>query len=271
MRQLMKRRSAQVGGFIVLVLLFCALFGQFIVPYDPFEIQTGIRLTPPNSEHWFGTDELGRDLFSRVIYGSRYTVMIGLITVAIASTGGVTLGLIASYFGGKVDTAIMRMIDVLLSFPFILLQLAIVSVLGPSLVNAMVAVGIAGIAGYARLIRSKVLSVREEEYVEAMRALGASDARIMFRTILPNVTSTIVVYMTLSMPLAVLSTASLSFLGLGTQPPLPEWGAMLTNSRSFIATAFWVVAAPGLAIFITIFGLNLFGNAVRDVLDPREK
>jgi peptide/nickel transport system permease protein len=271
MRQLMKRRSAQVGGIIVVILLFCAIFGKFIVPYDPFEIATEIRLTPPNSEHWFGTDELGRDLFSRVVYGSRYTVMIGLITVAIASTGGVTLGLIASYFGGKVDTVIMRMMDVLLSFPFILLQLAIVSVLGPSLVNAMVAVGIAGIAGYARLIRSKVLSVREEEYVEAMRALGASNARIMFRTILPNVTSTIVVYMTLSMPLAVLSTASLSFLGLGTQPPLPEWGAMLTNSRSFIATAFWVVAAPGLAIFITIFGLNLFGNAVRDVLDPREK
>jgi len=271
MRQLFKRRSAQLGGLIVLVLLVCAIFGEYITPYDPFEVQTEIRLTPPNLEHWLGTDELGRDLLSRIIYGSRYTVMIGLITVAIASSGGVLLGLVASYFGGWIEIVIMRVVDVLLSFPFILLQLAIVSVLGPSLINAMIAVGIAGIAGYARLVRSTVLAVREEEYVEAMRALGANNLRIMFITILPNVTSTIVVYITLTIPLAILSTASLSFLGLGTQPPLPEWGAMLTSARSFIASASWVVASPGMAIFITIFGLNLFGNAVRDVIDPREK
>ena len=270
LNQLLQKKSSQAGGIVLLVLLVCAVMGPVIVPYDPFDVQTDIRLMPPSFEHPFGTDELGRDLLSRIIYGARYTVIIGLVTVSIAAGGGILLGLWSSYWGGWTDLLIMRLMDVMLSFPYILLTLAVVAALGPSLINAMIAIGIAGIPGYARLSRGIVLSVKEDVYVDAMRALGASDLRILFKTIFPNIISPIIVYITLTMPLAVLAAASLSFLGLGAQPPLPEWGAMMVNSRSFIATAPWVVAAPGLSIFISILGLNMLGNAVRDVLDPRE-
>jgi peptide/nickel transport system permease protein len=241
------------------------------VPYDPFDIQTQDRLLSPSLEHPFGTDELGRDLFSRVIFGSRYTVMIGLITVAIAATGGFLLGLPASYWGGGIDMVIMRIVDIMLSFPYILLVLAIVSILGPSLTNAMIAVGLAGIASYARLIRSSVLSVREQQYVLASRAIGSTDLRLMVRSILPNISSPVIIFITLNMPIAVLAAAALSFLGLGTQPPLPEWGAMMVNARTFLISAPWVVMAPGLAIFVAVLGLNLFGSALRDALDPRQR
>ena len=269
-RKLMQKRSAQFGGAVLLLLLICAVIGPYIVPYDPFDVQTDIRLMPPSFAHPFGTDELGRDLLSRIIYGARYTVLIGLVTVMISAGCGIFLGLWASYWGGWSDMLLMRMMDVMLSFPYILLTLAVVAALGPSLVNAMIAIGIAGIPGYARLTRSSVLSVKEETYVDAMRTLGASNWHIMSKTIFPNIISPVVIFITLTMPLAVLAAASLSFLGLGAQPPLPEWGAMMVNARSFIATAPWVIAAPGLAIFVTILGLNLFGNALRDVLDPRE-
>jgi peptide/nickel transport system permease protein len=256
---------------VVGLLLFFAVFGPLVVPYDPFDVQTDIRLLPPSLEHPFGTDELGRDLFSRILYGTRYTVMIGLVVTGIACGFGFVIGLAAAYWGGWVDMLVMRLIDIMLSFPYILLSLAVVAMLGPSLLNAMIAVGIAGIAGYARLIRGFVLSTKEEEYVLAARAIGSKDSRIMLRTILPNILSPMVIFITYRLPLAVLAAAALSYLGLGTQPPLPEWGAMMVNARTEIMRAPWVVMAPGLAIFVVILGMNLFGNGLRDTLDPYQR
>jgi peptide/nickel transport system permease protein len=271
LRLLFKKRSAQIGGAVVALLLFCAIFGPLIVPYDPFDVQTENRLIPPGAAHWFGTDDLGRDLFSRIVYGSRYAVMVGLIVSGIGFTGGFLLGMTAAYFGRWVDMLVMRLVDIMLGFPYILLSLAIVAILGPSLVNAMVAVGVASMPGYARLIRGYVLSTKEEDYVLASRAVGASDFGIMFRTILPNILAPIVVYVTFRLPLAMLATAALSFVGLGTQPPAPEWGAMMVNARTHLGTSPWVVMAPGLAIFVSILGINLFGNALRDALDPWQR
>lgn len=270
LKRLLRHKSAQIGGVVVLLLLIFTIFGEWIVPYDPFELDTPNRLLPPSVDHWLGTDEQGRDILSRIIYGSRYTMMVMFITVSIGAIGGILLGLPSSYFGGTADMLVMRLVDVMLSFPYILLVLAIVAIIGPDLINAMIAIGVANMPGYARLARSSVLSVKEEEYVAAERALGASHLRIMFHTVLPNIISPLIVFMTLRMPVAVLSAAALSFLGLGAQPPLPEWGAMLVNARTFISTAVWVVWAPGMAIFITVLGINLFGNALRDVLDPRQ-
>ncbi len=270
LKRLLRHKSAQIGGVVVLLLLVFTFFGEWIVPYDPFELDTPNRLLPPSTQHWLGTDEQGRDILSRIIYGSRYTMMVMFVTVSIGAIGGILLGLPSSYFGGTADMLVMRLVDVMLSFPYILLVLAIVAIIGPDLINAMIAIGVANMPGYARLARSSVLSVKEEEYVAAERALGAGHLRVMFHTVLPNIISPLIVFMTLRMPVAVLSAAALSFLGLGAQPPLPEWGAMLVNARTFISTAVWVVWAPGMAIFITVLGINLFGNALRDVLDPRQ-
>jgi peptide/nickel transport system permease protein len=221
-------------------------------------------------QNWLGTDEVGRDLASRLIHGTRYFLLICLITTLIAGVAGTVLGLVAGAGPLVADAVIMRFVDVLLAFPTILLVLAVIAILGPSLWTAMVAVGIGNIPGYARLIRSAALTVRREEYVEAARALGASELGIIFGTVLPNIFSPLVVYTSYAMPLAALAAAALSFLGLGAQPPAPEWGAMLVNARSFLFTAWWAVAAPGLAIFAAILGLNLLGNGLRDVLDPRD-
>jgi peptide/nickel transport system permease protein len=271
LRQLVRKRSAQIGGSVLLLILICAVTAPLLVPYDPLKVDAIIRLQPPNAAHILGTDELGRDVFSRILYGCRYFVLICLVSVSIASISGVLLGLIAgagSFWG---DMLIMRLVDIMLAFPFILLILAVVAILGPSLWTAMIAVGIAGAPNYARLVRSEVLAVKHEEYVEAMRVLGAGPARILFGTVLPNVLSQIVVYTSYAMPIAVLSTSALSFLGLGAQPPLPEWGAMVVGSRDFLNSAWWVVTAPGIAIFAAIFSCNLLGNAMRDVLDPRSQ
>ncbi len=270
LRKLFRKRSAQVGFVIIIVLLFCAIFGQWITPHDPFRIQSEIRLSPPSWQHPFGTDEQGRDLLSRIIFGSRYSIMVMLVTTSIACILGLVVALPSAYFGGWFDNLIMRIMDVMLGFPYILLVLAIVAIIGPSLVNAMIAIGIAYIPDYARLARSSIIAVREEDYVTAERALGASDIRIMLHTILPNIISPIIIFVSLNMPAAVLSAAALSFLGLGAQPPDPEWGAMMVNARDFLTSAPWVVLSPGLAIFLCILGINLFGNALRDVLDPRD-
>ena len=267
--KMFQKRSAQVGFAIIAVLLFCACFGPWITPHDPFKIVSEIRLSPPSLEYPFGTDEQGRDLFSRIIYGSRYTVLIMLVTTSVASIAGLAIALPSAYYGGWFDSLMIRLMDVMLGFPYILLILAIVAVIGPNLINAMIAIGIAYIPDYARLARSAIIAVKEEEYVSAERALGASDLRIIMHTILPNIISPIIIYVSLTMPTAVLSAASLSFLGLGSQPPTPEWGAMMVNSRDFLTSATWVVLSPGLAIFASILGINLFGNALRDVLDPR--
>jgi peptide/nickel transport system permease protein len=269
LRQLARKRSAQIGGTIVLIVVFCAIFAPWLTPYDPLKVDAIHRLGLPTTAHWLGTDELGRDLFSRVLYGTRYFVLICLVSVSISASIGVLFGLFAGTGPAWADMLIMRLVDIMLAFPFILLILAIVAILGPSLWTAMIAVGIAGISSYARLVRGEALVVKQEEYVEAMRALGAGPTRIMFGTVLPNVSSAIIVYTSYAMPIAVLSASALSFLGLGAQPPLPEWGAMVVGGRAFLNSAWWVVAAPGLAIFVSIFALNLLGNALRDVLDPR--
>ena len=270
LRHLLHKRSAQIGGGIFLLLVFLAFFGPLVTPYDPFEIHVAQRLQPPSLQHIFGTDEQGRDLFSRIIFGARYALEIMLVTTTIGAAGGLLFGLPSAYFGGTADMLVMRLMDIMLGFPYILLILAIVAILGPSLDNAMIAIGVAGIPSFARLARSAILVVKEQDFVTAERALGASHNRIMFRSILPNILSPIIVYISLSMPTAVLAAAALSFVGLGAQPPLPEWGAMLVNARDFIVTAPWVVLAPGLTIFVITLGINLFGNALRDVLDPRD-
>ncbi|MBI4731433.1 MAG: ABC transporter permease [Chloroflexi bacterium] len=270
LRHLLRKRSAQIGGVIFLTLIFMALFGPLVIPYDPFDIHVEQRLQPPSLQHIFGTDEQGRDLFSRIIFGARYALQIMLITTVIGAAGGLLLGLPSAYFGGAADMLVMRLMDVMLGFPYILLILAIVAIIGPSLENAMIAIGVAGIPSFARLARSAILVVKEQDFVTAERALGGGNTRIMFRTVLPNILSPIIVYISLTMPTAVLAAAALSFVGLGAQPPMPEWGAMLVNARDFMVTAPWVVLAPGLTIFVVTLGINLFGNALRDVLDPRD-
>ena len=269
-RRLARKRSAQIGAAIILALLVAGLFGQWLAPYDPFDINVAQRLEPPSALHLFGTDEEGRDLLSRVMVGARISVVIMLVTTSISAVFGILLGIVAAYFGGWLDGLIMRLMDVMLGFPYILLILAIVAILGPSLTNAMISIGVANIPDFARLTRSIALLVREQDYVLAERALGASELRILFHTILHNIISPIIIFISFSTPTALLAAASLSFLGLGAQPPDPEWGAMMVKSRDFITFAPWVVLAPGLAIFTVILGINLFGNALRDVLDPRD-
>jgi len=267
--KLLRNRAAVVGGSVVLALLLLAAFAPWIAPYDPFKINPIQRLKPPSFQHWFGTDEVGRDLLSRIIFGTRYFLLICLITASISATIGTLLGLIAGAGSALTDSIIMRIIDILLAFPYILLVLVVVAILGPSLWTGMAAVGIAGIPGYARLVRSSVLTVKREDYVTSARALGASDAEILFGTVLPNVMSPLIVYLAFATPLSALIASALSFAGLGTQPPAPEWGAMLVNSRTYLFSAWWAVAAPGMALFISIFGMNILGNGLRDVLDPR--
>jgi len=270
-RLLSRKRAAQIGGTILLIVVLCAAFAPWIAPQDPLRTDVLHRMAPPSAAHWFGTDEVGRDLFSRVVHGARYFLLICTVSVAIKAAIGIVLGVTAGAGPAAVDLAVMRLVDVMLAFPYILLVLAIVAMLGPSLWTAMIAVGIAGAPAYARIVRSEVLAVKKEEYVEAMRVLGAGQVRITLDTILPNVASSLIVYTSYAMPLAVLSAAALSFLGLGAQPPLPEWGAMVVGARTLIATAWWVAAAPGLAIFFSVLSLNLVGNALRDVLDPRTR
>ena len=269
LRDLMRRPQAQIGGAIVLLLVLAAVFAPLLAPYDPYAIDVKARLQPPNPAHLFGTDDLGRDMFSRVLYGARTTIQTGLVVVLIAATFGSLTGLVSGYFGGKTDLFTMRFIDVMLAFPYILLALAIVATLGPSLQNALIAIGIAYIPGWARFVRGSVLAVKKQEYVTSARAVGASSSRIMRSHVLINILPGIIVLASLDFPAAVLSTAALSYVGLGAQPPTAEWGSLLTGARSYMYTAPWLVNFPGLAIFITMLGFNLLGNALRDTLDPQ--
>jgi peptide/nickel transport system permease protein len=269
LRDLFSRWPAQAGGVIVLLLILAAIFAPLIAPYDPYEIEVRNRLIPPTWAHPFGTDDLGRDLFSRVIYGARTTLQTGVVVVLIAATCGSLIGLIAGYYGGWVDTVLMRIVDIMLAFPYILLALAIVASLGPSLQNALISIGLAYVPGWARFVRGNVLTVSTQEYVTSARAVGVTPARMIGRHILPNVLSSIIVLASLDFPAAVLSTAALSYVGLGAQPPTAEWGALLTGARSYMRTAPWLVNFPGLAIFVTMLGFNLLGNALRDTLDPK--
>lgn len=268
-RQFLRSRLALPGGLIVLAFIIIAALAPLIAPYDPFASDLTKALLPPDSSHWFGTDELGRDILSRVIHGAQLSLAEGLISVAIAMIIGVPLGIVSGYIGGKLDMVLMRLIDILMAFPGVLLAIVIISVLGPSLINAMIAVAIYTVPIFARLARGSTLSVKEEPYIEACRASGMGNARILWRHIFPNIQATIFVMATLRVAIAILTASSLSFLGLGAQPPSPEWGAMLANGRNYMLVAPHLVIFPGVAIILLVFGLNLFQDGLRLALDPK--
>ena len=270
-KRLLKSPSAKIGGAICLMLVVTAIFAPMIAPYDPTELGVGQALQPPTWQNWFGTDEFGRDLFSRIVYGSRLTLYVGLIAVGISMTVGVLVGLVAGYVGGWLETVLMRMVDVLFSFTETLIALAAVAVLGPSLTNAMIAVGISSIPFYARITYGAVLVEKNKEYFKAAQAIGAKHLRLIFRHILPNILSPIIVVATVGVSVAVLSASALSFLGLGAQPPSPEWGAMLAAGRDYFKRAPWITTFPGVAIALTVLGFNLLGDALREALDPQQR
>lgn len=267
-QDLLKNKNAVMGLVIVSIIVCVAVAGSLFAPYDPFIPAPLDRLQPPSMAHLCGTDSLGRDIFSRIIYGSRISLMIGLVSVAISLVPGTVLGLVAGYFGRTTDSVIMRIMDVLLAFPAILMAIFIAAILGPSLMNTMIAVGIVYIPHYARIVRSNVLQLKEQLFVQSVRHMGGSHFRTIFGHILPNALAPIIVYATLGMGTAVLQAAALGFLGLGAQPPQPEWGAMLSEGRQYIQLAPHVAAFPGLAILFLVLGFNVFGDGLRDVLDP---
>ncbi len=264
-----RHHGARAGLALVTTLLAVAAFQWQLAPHSPIKIDVAAALEGPSRAHLMGTDQYGRDVYSRVIHGSGISLSIGAIAVGIAATVGTAVGLVAGYSGGLLDGMLMRIIDVMLAFPGILLALGIVSVLGPSLRNLMIAVGIAAIPFYARLVRSSVLVAKEQLYVEAARVVGVPTRVILIRHILPNVVAPVIVAATLGMGGTILAAAGLSFIGLGSQPPTPEWGRMLSEGRDYLRDAWWIATFPGLAIMVTVFGVNLLGDGLRDVLDPR--
>ncbi|MFD1038830.1 nickel transporter permease [Virgibacillus byunsanensis] len=269
--RIIKSKTSIIGLCIIVILLLTAIFAPLIATHSITDQNIVNRYQPPSAEHFLGTDELGRDIFSRIVFGTRISIQIGVIAVGISLIIGVTLGCVAGFFGRWIDLIIMRFIDIMMAFPSILLAIALVAVLGGSLTNAMIAVGIVGIPQFARIVRSAVLSVKETEYVEAARAIGARNGRILMQHVLPNCLAPIIVQTTLGVGTAILDAAGLSFLGLGAQAPAPEWGAMLSDGRAALQNAPWVVGFPGIAIFLVVLGFNLFGDGLRDALDPRLK
>jgi peptide/nickel transport system permease protein len=270
-RQFRRSHVGLVGATLVLVFLGLTTVAPWLAPYDPVAADFAEVLSPPSWRHPFGTDDIGRDILSRVVYGSRVSLQAGLFTVAVALSVGLPLGLLAGFFGGRIDDLIMRGIEVILSFPTLVLALGITVVLGPKLIHALFAIGIVFVPHFARLMRAQVLSIKENDFVAAARALGASDQRVMRRHILPNCLAPILVQSSFSIAFAILTEAALSFLGLGTQPPTPSWGIMLAMGRGYLEQAPWLGAFPGLAIFLTVLGFNLLGDGIRDALDPRLK
>lgn len=268
-RKFFNNKIAVIGGFIVASYFLVALFAPYIAPYDPFEMELENKLQSPTFEHWMGTDDKGRDILSRIIYGSRLSIGIGVAAVAFGAFFGIIMGLVAGFYGGWVDSVVSRFLDIMLAFPGILLALAIISALGPSLLNVMIAVGVFSVPLFARIARGSTMEVRNLEYVDAVRSLGASDINIIFRHIFPNILSPLIIQGTLRLATAILSAAGLSFLGLGAQPPSPEWGTMLSSGRDFLFTAPHVAIFPGITIAILVMGFNLFGDGLRDALDPR--
>ncbi len=269
LRRLVRNRTALAGGAVILLMLVVALLAPLLAPYGRFEVHLADRIAPPSTGHWLGTDDLGRDVFSRILYGARISLLIGVLSVGISLGAGVPLGAVAGYVGGMMDGAIMRVMDVMLAFPAVLLAVMIAGILGPSLTNAMIAIGVVQVPRYVRLLRASVLAVKSESYVEAASALGAPAGRILFRHVVPNCLAPLIVQSTLGVASAILEAAGLSFLGLGAQPPSPEWGAMLASGRNLLQVAPWVVTYPGIAILVAVLGFNLFGDGLRDALDPR--
>ena len=264
-----RNRMALFGAIIIALLLVSALLAPVIAPYDPIKTNVRERLQGPSAKHLFGTDDLGRDIFSRVLYGTRISLKVGLVSVSIATSIGMMLGLFSGYLGGWVDTLVMRVMDVLFAFPAVLLAIAIMAVLGQSTTNVMIAVGIVYVPIFARITRGSVLAVRELEFIEAARCVGLRDVDIVFRHVLPNALDAVIVQISLATAFAILAEAALSFLGLGTQPPDPSWGSMLSFGREYMLEAPWWTIFPGLAIFLTVLALHLIGDGLRDALDPR--
>ncbi len=266
-----KNKPAVISFCIILILVLCAIFAERIAPFGYDDQDLSRRFIFPNKEFLFGTDDYGRDIFSRIVYGARTSLIIGLISVSFSCVIGIVLGSIAGFYGKTIDNIIMRFIDIMLAIPNILLAISIAASLGPGIVNLIIAVGIGAIPGYARIVRASILSVKEQEYIEAARAIGASDSRLILKHILPNCLAPIIVQATMSIATAILSAATLSFIGLGISPPTPEWGSMLSAGRAYLRDYWHVVTFPGLIIMITVFAFNLFGDGLRDALDPRLK
>jgi len=270
LRRLFRRKGAIVGLAIILLFLAFAIFAPLLTPYDPItQSWTSVRKAP-SAAHWFGTDDVGRDILSRVIYGARASLMAGVISIAIALSIGVPLGLVAGYLGGFIDGLISRFTDAMLACPFLILAIALAAFLGPSLGNAMIAIGVTTTPIFVRLTRGQVMAVKVEDYVEAARAVGNPRWRIALVHILPNIMPALLVQATLSIAAAIIAEAALSFLGLGQQPPAPSWGSMLNSAQRFLVNAPWMAVWPGLAIFLTVLSFNLVGDGLRDALDPRE-
>jgi peptide/nickel transport system permease protein len=267
--RLRRSSSALFGGGLVLVMLVSAVGADILAPSDPTGMQLSQRLLPPSASAWLGTDEFGRDVLSRVLHGGRVSLLVGVMVVAISSAGGLVLGLSSGYLGGWLDFVLQRLMDILLAIPGLLLALSVSAMLGPGLINAMLAVGFSSIPVSTRLIRATALSIRQQPYIEAARVVGGSTLWIMVRHVLPNIAGPLVVLASLQVPAAILAAASLSFVGLGAQPPTPEWGAMLSVGRDFLQEHWWIATFPGLAIMTSVLGFNLFGDGIRDALDTR--
>ena len=272
-KRLKKNKLAIVGLIILAVICLAAIFADFIFDYESMAIKqnASMRLKPPSSEHLLGTDEVGRDILARIVYGTRISIPVAFVTILIATVVGGLFGAIAGYGSKKVDNVIMRVMDIFLAIPSILLSVAIVSALGPSIKNLLIAISISNIPPFARIVRASVLTIKNEEYIEAAKAIGANDIRVIFKHIIPNSMAPIIVQATLCIAGSILSIASLSFIGLGIQAPTPEWGSMLSGGRQYIWNAWWVCVFPGIAIMMTILSLNLLGDGLRDALDPRLK
>ena len=270
-RELLRQKSAVIGASILIFFIITAIFAPLIATHDPRNADVTARLKGWSQEHYFGTDKVGRDIFSRIVYGSRISIKVGLVAMTFSISIGALLGVIAGYYRGWLDNIIMRVMDMMLAMPSILLAMVIVTILGQSLTNAIIAVSIVYIPQYARILRASVLTIREQDYVTAAHAIGVSDFRILTRAILPNCLAPLIVQATLGMGAAILDAAGLSFLGLGAEIGEPEWGAMLNENRALIRRAPWTVMTPGIAIFLIVLGFNLLGDALRDVLDPQVK
>ena len=268
-RRLLHQKPAILGGSIILFFLFLAIFAPLIATHDPREADVIARLKGWSTDHYLGTDGVGRDIFSRIVYGSRISLKIGLVAMTFSISIGALLGIFAGFYGGRIDNFIMRLVDMMLAMPAILLAMVIVTVLGQSLTNAIIAVSIVYIPQYARVLRASVLKIREQDYVTAARAIGSGDFRILVRTVFPGCIAPLVVQATRGMGAAILDAAGLSFLGLGAEVGEPDWGAMLNENRKLIRSAPWTVMAPGTAIFLIVLGFNLVGDSLRDVLDPQ--
>jgi len=271
LRRLAKRRGAMVGAVVVAFFIAVAVFAPLIAPYDPVATSWSAVRKAPSMAHWFGTDEIGRDVLSRVIFGARASLLAGVVSVCISLACGVPIGLLSGYVGGFLDGLLMRITDALLACPFLILAIALAAFLGPSLTNAMIAIGISAMPAFIRLTRAQVLNAKLEDYVEAARAVGNPHRRIVLRHILPNIVAPIMVQATLAIAAAIIAEASLSFLGLGQQPPAPSWGSMLNTAKNFLSQAPWMAMWPGAAIFCVVLAFNLLGDGLRDALDPRHR